>query len=210
MTEDRFRRREVIRSAGYVAVGISCTLAGCPDPGRTVLSDSDEEGASGGTVTGPSGNNNSSSTTQSNETTGTGGTTPTETEADANPLTAAPKYGDWFEGVSNYNSLTRTYTQDTETAQVTVGASGNGGFRAFEHPAITIPTGATVEWEWSGEGGEHNVVAENGTFDSGEPTSEPDTTFSYEFTSTGQHLYACDTHRDEGMKGSVSVYEPNE
>jgi hypothetical protein len=63
-------------------------------------------------------------------------------------------------------------------------------------------------WEWTGQGGAHNVVAENGAFDSGEPVGEEGTTFEYTFADAGEgdvFRYACSPHRGVGMKGAVAV-----
>src|SRR6056297_1390085 len=45
---------------------------------------------------------------------------------------------------------------------VEVGASGNGGNVAFSPAGIWIDPGTTVIWEWTGEGGDHNVVTVDG------------------------------------------------
>jgi halocyanin-like protein len=62
-----------------------------------------------------------------------------------------------------------------------------------------------VVWEWTGEGGQHNVVAEDGTFDSGDPVAGSDATFEYTFGESGTWLYYCAPHRALAMKGAVVV-----
>ncbi|WP_459862429.1 plastocyanin/azurin family copper-binding protein, partial [Haloplanus litoreus] len=60
--------------------------------------------------------------------------------------------------VGNYSEVADATGQDEVT--ITVGAQGNGGAFAFGPPAVQIDPGTTVVWEWNGEGGQHNVVAE--------------------------------------------------
>jgi plastocyanin len=65
--------------------------------------------------------------------------------------------------------------------------------------------GTTVRWEWTGDGGAHNVVAEDGTFDSGSPEAGDTAAFEYTFTDVGSHIYACKPHEALGMKGVITV-----
>jgi len=175
---DRWRRRHVVRAAPAVAV--SGVLAGCPSPGQTILDGlPDGDGGNGGSG-----------------------------EDDSEPvLTAEPEYGGWFADVDNYNSGTAVYKRDTESATVTVGAPGNGGRFAFDHPAVAVSPETTVRWVWSGEGGEHNVVAVDGVFDSGAPTDESGNVFAHRFDDAGTYRYYCEPHEDVGMKGAVTVYK---
>jgi halocyanin-like protein len=183
MTEDGLSRRRFLRAGAPVAVAVSGVLAGCPDPGETVF-----DAVDGGDGDGP------------------GSGTGPERRNDV-VFTAEPEYEGWFDDVSNYDAGTVVYTRETGTVSVTVGATGNGGDRAFRYPAIAVAVGTTVRWKWRGDGGEHNVVATEGEFDSGAPTADPETTFSRRFRSTGTYRYVCETHRDAGMKGAVTVYE---
>jgi halocyanin-like protein len=112
-------------------------------------------------------------------------------------------FGGWFDNVSNFDGVVDRTGQSEVT--VTVGAAGNGGNLAFGPAAIRVDPGTTVTWEWNGKGGAHNVIAEEGTFDSGSAVSEAGTTFEYTFESEGQFLYYCDPHEIVGMKGAVVV-----
>ncbi|WP_096392874.1 halocyanin domain-containing protein [Halorubrum trapanicum] len=116
----------------------------------------------------------------------------------------AAGYGDWFENVGNYEGTRDLRGQDEVT--VSVGAGENG--LRFDPPAILVDQGTTVVWEWTGEGGGHNVVAEDGTFDSGSAVAEAGTTFEYTFEDASEgdvFRYACEPHRSIGMKGAVAV-----
>ncbi|MEF8854111.1 MAG: halocyanin domain-containing protein [Haloarculaceae archaeon] len=113
-----------------------------------------------------------------------------------------PDYGGWLDDVSNFSSLQDNRGQDE--VRVMVGAQGNGGNFAFEPPAIHVDPGTEILWEWTGEGGSHNVVDEAGDFES-ELTGEQGFTYSRTFDSDGMYTYYCQPHRAQGMKGVVIV-----
>lgn len=108
----------------------------------------------------------------------------------------------WFANVSNYDGVVDARGQSDVT--VSVGASGNGGGFAFEPAAIHIGPEPTVLWEWTGEGGSHNVVAEDDSYAS-ELQGESGNTFRHTFESDGISTYACTPHKMNGMKGAVIV-----
>ena len=90
---------------------------------------------------------------------------------------------------------------------VAVGASGNGGNYAYAPPAVTVSTGTTVSWEWTGEGGSHNVVSADGSdfeFASGNPQEQREP-FTRTFDGSGVAFYYCSPHRTLGMKGGIVV-----
>ena len=102
-----------------------------------------------------------------------------------------------------------------EESEVTidVGAAGNGDGFAFGPSAVAVSTGTKILWEWTGEGGRHNVVAapdaqigeSDYVFDSGQPVSDADTEYTYTFNESGIVLYQCEPHLSLGMKGTVVV-----
>jgi halocyanin-like protein len=94
-----------------------------------------------------------------------------------------------------------------EEVAVEVGAEGNGGNLAFDPPAVHVDPGTTVLWEWTGEGGQHNVVAEDGSFES-DLTGEAGHTYGLEVDGNGIVKYACEPHEAAGMKGAVVVGSP--
>lgn len=118
-------------------------------------------------------------------------------------LDAEPEYKGWFQGVSNYKG-TRDHRDQNEVT-VDVGAQGSLGYFKFAPPAIAVSSGTTVRWEWTGKGGPHNVVAQEGTFESGKPVARKGETFEYAFDSPGVFTYYCEPHRGQGMKGAVFV-----
>ncbi|PSQ13584.1 halocyanin domain-containing protein [Halobacteriales archaeon QS_7_69_60] len=136
---------------------------------------------------------------------GLGAAAATGVTAAATPA-AAQAYGEWMSDVSNYEA-TVDYTGQ-ESVTVAVGAGENGVL--FDPPAILVDPGTTVTWEWTGEGGQHNVVhqpeGEDGdpAFES-ELKEEADATFEQTFEEETAFRYYCDPHRAAGMKAVVAV-----
>jgi halocyanin-like protein len=113
------------------------------------------------------------------------------------------QFDGWFSDVSNFDGVVDE-TGQSEVA-VTVGSEANDGSFGFEPPAVKVSTGTTVVWEWTGKGGGHNVVADDGSFRSGDPVGDEGTTFEYTFDETGTNKYYCAPHKSMGMKGAVVV-----
>lgn len=90
---------------------------------------------------------------------------------------------------------------------VKVGAEGNGGNLAFSPAGLWIDPETTVIWEWTGLGGAHNVVTEEGpaNLNSGDPVQEEGATYEYTFEETGITTYYCAPHRNQEMKGGIAV-----
>jgi halocyanin-like protein len=124
--------------------------------------------------------------------------------ATAGDQASEPDYGDWFSDVSNYTQTADKTGQQEVT--ITVGADGNNGNYAFDPPAVRVGPGTRVIWEWSGKGSMHNVVAEDGSFES-ELTDEAGFTFEQTIESAGILKYACTPHKTMGMKGTLVVSE---
>ncbi|MFW6449260.1 MAG: halocyanin domain-containing protein, partial [Halobacteriota archaeon] len=87
---------------------------------------------------------------------------------------------------------------------VRVGA-GEHGFR-FDPPAISVATGTTVVFEWVDAVNEHNVEAEDGSWQNPEGLlDEVGHTYERTFEDPGTHRYKCWPHAGQGMKGAVFV-----
>ncbi|WP_176765209.1 halocyanin domain-containing protein [Halovenus aranensis] len=102
----------------------------------------------------------------------------------------------------------------TDEVIVDVGAGMNG--YQFNPPAIYVEPGQTITWRWTGKGGAHNVVAEEGGLDSreahdGSLVGEEGFTYEVEFDESmaGVHQYFCVPHKTLGMLGVVVVGEDN-
>jgi halocyanin-like protein len=123
--------------------------------------------------------------------------------ADARCLT------DFLDGANGYDGHTKRYSADAQPT-VTAGASpaGTDAHDAFDPVVIRVVPGTTVSWLWTGYGGPHNVVALDGTFDSGEPLDSGGTNFEYTFSDPGTYRYVSESDGDSGMRGVVEVAEP--
>ena len=93
--------------------------------------------------------------------------------------------------------------REIDQVSVMVGAGDNG--IAFEPAVIRVSLGAWVKWEWTGQGGQHNVVARDDTFYSGDAVRDESTTFYNRFKEEGEYVYLCEQHENLGMKGAVIV-----
>jgi halocyanin-like protein len=96
--------------------------------------------------------------------------------------------------------------QDEVTVQV---GAGDIGY-AFSPAAIRIDSSTTVVWEWTGEGGGHNVESveeSESDFSSGNAVTEEGSTFEQSFDNTGIQLYRCTPHQANGMLGAIEVVE---
>ncbi|WP_101296598.1 halocyanin domain-containing protein [Halegenticoccus soli] len=113
-----------------------------------------------------------------------------------------PDFGGWFDDVDNYDGVVDKRGEESVTVEV--GAQGNGGAFGFGPAAVQVDPGTTVVWEWTGEGGVHNVAAEDGSFGS-ELVGEAGFTFEHRFDASGVFKYACAPHEAMVMKGAVLV-----
>jgi halocyanin-like protein len=101
------------------------------------------------------------------------------------------------------------------TVTVSVGSEGNGGAFAYDPPAVLVSTGTSIEWSWTGDGGDHNVEAEpddqigesDFEFSSGEATTATGVQYTRSMDEVGVALYHCEPHLSLGMKGAIAVEE---
>jgi plastocyanin len=78
------------------------------------------------------------------------------------------------------------------------------GDNFFTPTSVTIAVGTVVVWHNRGGGeNQHNVVAEDSSFASGDIS--PGNTFVHSFSSPGRYPYACTYHIPQGMTGEVVV-----
>ncbi|RYJ12877.1 halocyanin domain-containing protein [Halogeometricum borinquense] len=87
---------------------------------------------------------------------------------------------------------------------VEVGTAGNGGDFGFSPAVVRVSPETTVTWKWTGKGGSHNVVAEDGTFES-EYYSDAGATFAQTVSTSDVIPYACAPHSAMGMRGALVV-----
>ena len=72
----------------------------------------------------------------------------------------------------------------------------------FTPSTLTITVGDTVRW--INEQGFHNVVADDNSFTSGAPSSDP-WVYEFKFTTVGNFGYFCEVHVGSGMTGVIIV-----
>jgi halocyanin-like protein len=119
----------------------------------------------------------------------------------AGPATAQASFDGWMSDVGNYSEVADATGQDEVT--ISVGAEGNGGGFGFDPAAVQVDPGTTVVWEWTGEGGQHNVVAEEGGDFESDLSADAGFTFEQPFEEATVAKYFCQPHRGLGMKGVV-------
>lgn len=211
MSEKHLGRRRVLQLSGSA---LAVAIAGC----------SGEDGGDGGespTTAGEDGeptmttvDGETTTTTDDGETTTTAGeetTTSdgeTTTDGGASAEQAVDDYLTTDPAAGNYDGSIVDETGSDEVV-VKVGAEGNDGNFAFEPAAVRISSGTTVKWEWTGQGGQHNVVSDQSSdfdFTSGDPKTEGEP-FQQSFDETGAGLYYCAPHESLGMKGAFEVVE---
>ncbi|ESS03299.1 MAG: halocyanin domain protein [uncultured archaeon A07HR67] len=178
MANDLSRRRYVAGTAAALTTG---ALAGCSGGSDGDSGSSDGDGSDGGDA---------------------------GSDSAGDPVDDVPSEIDDYLSENDatlYEGTIVDYTGEDEVT-VDVGA-GDIGF-AFGPPAIRIDAGTTVVWEWTGEGGAHNVVSEDASatqFDSGDPVDEQGYTFEETFEEAGIQLYYCTPHRGNGKLGGIDV-----
>jgi halocyanin-like protein len=177
-------RRTVLGSLGSLAA--AGVLAGCTTStdGGSPTESGDDGGDSGGDGGG-------GTPTDSG---GGGGSTPSYDKA------AVDEY---LSDVGNYDGTVADET-GTGNVEVAVGAEGNGGNYAFAPAAVVVDAGTDINWGWTGQGQQHNVVHEGGDFESS-LTGQEGNDFQHTFEETGVYRYYCQPHKGLGMKGVVVV-----
>ena len=112
------------------------------------------------------------------------------------------EYDGWFDDAMNFDGTADMTGEDEVTVEVGAGDVG----LAFDPAAIHVDPGTTVVFEWTGEGGGHNV-AERETDEryESERTDEAGTTYEVTYETDGVSKYICVPHVDNGMVGAVAV-----
>jgi len=110
---------------------------------------------------------------------------------------------DYLGDANNYDGSAEDMTgEDSITIDVGVGENDV----AFGPAAVVVDAGTEVTWEWTGNGGQHNVNTTNAPGDfTSETVEEEGHTFSQTLEETGNYLYECTPHNTIGMLGAVIV-----
>jgi len=115
-----------------------------------------------------------------------------------------PEVDEWLSDANEYEGELADHTGEDEVV-IEVGAGSSGV--AFNEPAVQVDPGTTIVWEWTGEGGSHNVeVNEGPTEFTSETVEEEGHAFSQELEA-GNYRYQCGPHSTLGMHGAVIVEE---
>lgn len=153
-----------------------------------------------GVVAGCGGGNSTPEDTNQPEDTPSPESTPTTTPADTE---GPPSVDEFLSETDNYDGIVDKTGSDAVT--VDVGVEANGAYYGFGPAAIRVDSGTTVTWEWTGQGGTHNVVARYGADFGSEQKSTDGATYTQTFDEPGTVLYVCVPHEGIGMKGAVVV-----
>ena len=137
-----------------------------------------------------------------------GGATAAATAATASSgVASAQEVQPELSHISNVDGGYEDHRGESEVT-VEVGASGNGGNLAFGPAGIWIDPGTTVIWEWTGEGGGHNVQTVDGPAELGSETVS-EAGFTYEFTFTEEHTgitnFECVPHSSVGTSSPTAT-----
>ena len=118
----------------------------------------------------------------------------------------APDFGGYLDDVGNFagpGSTVDATGQDSVTVEV--GVQANGGAYGFGPAAVHVDNGATVQFDWTGNGS-HNVVSDgDGPIDSGSSVSSSGVNYEHTFEEDGVFNYYCAPHEGLQMKGAIVV-----
>src|SRR5699024_2540620 len=87
-----------------------------------------------------------------------------QTSRPAAAQSSGAECGGWLDDTSNYDGVTDKTGNKQVT--ITVGSKANGGNFGFTPAAVRVDPGTKIIWKWNGKGGQHNVVAQDGSFSS--------------------------------------------
>ncbi len=126
-------------------------------------------------------------------------------------VAAQEEQPDWPSGVTGGNLGSYQDARGESEVTVMVGAGDQG--LAFDPTQLWVDPGTTITWEWTGNGGAHNVKTVDGggpaSLDSGDPVGEEGATYEYEVTEedAGITHYHCVPHTSVGMHAGLAVGE---
>ena len=207
MSTNEVSRRGFLAATGAAAGSAAAATAAAqesPTPTEgggsgTEASGESEGGGNGTEAGGESEGGGNESEDAGNESDGDGGGSGTE----------VPVFGSYLSDANGYSEEGTQDARGEDSVAVNVGAGSNG--YAFDPATVWVDPGTTIVWEWTGEGGGHNVKNNDGPagLDSGGPEEGDSVTYEYEVTEddAGITTYKCSPHEGQGMKGGVAVGE---
>lgn len=136
-------------------------------------------------------------------------TDPTDSEDGNGENGDAESQADSFLSDNDAQGYEGDLDDQTGEDEVTVAVGTGDQGTAFDPAAIRVDSGTTVVWEWTGEGGAHNVIPDDESdiqdFGDEEQVDDPDHTVEDTFEESGAALYYCDPHAAQGMYGAVVI-----
>ena len=75
----------------------------------------------------------------------------------------------------------------------------------FSPSEVVINEGQTVRFFWSGEFLEHNAIESTGLFNSGNPETEVDYSFTFDPGTNSTYSFICEPHESLNMVGTITV-----
>lgn len=118
-------------------------------------------------------------------------------------LSGYPTVDEWLEGYDFDGTLSDR--RDESSVDITVGASGNEGYFAFDPNALYVERGTEIVFEWTGRGGAHDVTWEDADLGDSESTSSAAKTYAVTIDEPGVYLYSCGSHAPTGGRGAIVV-----
>lgn len=116
-----------------------------------------------------------------------------------------PEEVDTYLNDNDANGYDGSVVDETGSSSVTIQVGAGSDGLAFDPAAVRVDSGTEVTWEWTGNGGSHNVAVNQGPTEfSSETVGEEGHTFSQTLES-GNYMYQCDPHATLGMHGAVIV-----
>ena len=207
MSTNDVSRRRFMRFAGGATVAASAAAqAGAAQDGNESDGGGNETDGGGGNESADGGGNESEA--GGGNKSEDGGGNESEDGGGGGGGNEVPDFGSYLSDANGFDesSIQDARGEDSVTVQV-----GAGDGLAFDPAAVWVDVGATITWEWTGEGGAHNVVAEEGPaeLESGDPVDSEGETYEFEATedAAGITNYKCNPHEGQGMKGGIAVGE---
>lgn len=107
----------------------------------------------------------------------------------------------WLGGTRGFETIA---DRTGESAVVVEVGAGNG--LTYASAAVRVDPGTTIRWEWTGNGGLHDVAFANKDVTASLRGEQGDT-FVQTFAEPGEYRYECTPHASVGMRGVVIVEE---
>lgn len=109
-----------------------------------------------------------------------------------------------FADVENFDGIVDRTGRETVT--IDVGVKNGEAYVGFGPPVVRVTAGTNLVWRWTGEGGEHDVVATSDHDVDSDRTAREGYTYEYRYDGDMSRVdlsYHCTNHRSARMRGLV-------